>query len=79
VIAELKQESAYRYANPYQIALIYAGLGQGDQTFEWLEKAYRERSDLLVYLKVDPRLDPIRSDSRFAALLRRVAIPGDPN
>jgi TolB-like protein/DNA-binding winged helix-turn-helix (wHTH) protein/Tfp pilus assembly protein PilF len=79
VIAELKQESAHRYANPYQIALIYAGLGQRDQTFEWLEKAYRGRSDLLVYFKVDPRLDPIRSDSRFAALLRRIAIPAHPN
>lgn len=75
-IARLKKESARRYVNPYQIALICVGLGQNDQTFEWLNEAYRERSDMLVYLKVDPRLNPIRSDSRFSELAERIGIPG---
>ena len=74
-IARLKQESTRTYVNLYELALIYIGLGQDDQAFDWLEKAYRERSDQLIYLKVDPRLDPIRSDSRFADLVRRVGIP----
>jgi len=75
VIAGLKGESARRYVNQYEIALIYIGLGQNDQAFKSLERAFREHSDMLVYLKVDPRLDPIRSDSRFADLTHRVGIP----
>jgi hypothetical protein len=54
--------------------LIYIGLGEKDRAFESLESAYKERSDLLVYLKVDPRLDTLRSDPRFADLMRRVGL-----
>ena len=75
VTGVLKEESARRYVNQYEIALIYIGLGQNDQAFKSLERAFREHSDMLVYLKVDPRLDPIRSDSRFADLMHRVGIP----
>ncbi|HKV79023.1 MAG TPA: tetratricopeptide repeat protein [Candidatus Sulfotelmatobacter sp.] len=75
VIAGLKEESARRYVNQYELALIYVGLGQNDQAFKSLERAFHEHSDMLVYLKVDPRLDSIRSDSRFADLMRRVGIP----
>jgi TolB-like protein/Tfp pilus assembly protein PilF len=74
-IAQLKNESAHRYVNPYQIALIYVGLGQNDQAFDWLNKAVAERSDLLVYLKTDSRVNPIRSDARFPGLERRIGIP----
>jgi len=75
VIAVLKRESAHRYVNAYELALIYIGLGKNDQAFKSLEQAFREHSDMLVYLKVDPRLDSIRSDSRFADLMRRVGVP----
>jgi len=75
VIAGLKAESERRYVNQYELALIYVGLGQNEHSFESLERAYRERSDQLIYLKVDPRLDSIRSDPRFANLVRRVGIP----
>jgi TolB-like protein len=75
VMARLKKESARRYVNPYAVALIYVGLGLNDQGFEWLDTAYRERSDMLVYLRVDPRLDSIRSDSRLAVLAGRVGVP----
>jgi len=61
-------------ATPYSIAGIYAGLGEKDLAFEWLEKAYKARSFQLVSLKVDPSLDNIRSDSRFANLLSRVGL-----
>jgi hypothetical protein len=75
VIEELKKLSAKRYVNPFEIGLIYIGLGDKEQAFQWLETSFRDRSDLLVYLNVDPRLDPIRSDPRFADLVRRVGIP----
>ena len=75
VIAMLKEGSARRYVNQYELGLIYIGLGQDDKAFKSLEQAFREHSDMLVYLKVDPRLDSIRSDSRFANLMRRVGIP----
>ena len=75
VIADLKAESRQRYVNQYELALIYIGLGQNDRAFESLDKAYREHSDQLIYLGVDPRLDAIRSDARFTELVRRVGIP----
>lgn len=75
VIAGLKEESVRRYVNQYELALIYVGLNQNDQAFEWLDKAFREHSDQLIYLNVDPRLDSIRSDSRFTDLVRLVGSP----
>jgi tetratricopeptide (TPR) repeat protein len=75
VIAALKEESAHRYVNAYELALIYVGLGQNEQAFKSLERAFREHSDMLAYLKVDPRLDSIRSHSRFDDLIRHVGVP----
>jgi tetratricopeptide (TPR) repeat protein len=75
VMAWLKRESVRRYVNQYELALIHVGLGDKDQAFAALERAFREHSDQLIYLKVDPRLDSMRSDSRFQDLIRRVGIP----
>jgi tetratricopeptide (TPR) repeat protein len=75
VIAALKEESASRYVNAYELALIEVGLHKDDRAFEWLDQAFRERSDMMIYLRVDPRLDSVRSDPRFADLVRRVGIP----
>ena len=75
VIEELKGVSNRKYVSSFNIALIYVGLNDVDQAFQWLEKAYRERSDLLVYLKVDARVDKIRSDPRFKDLLKRLDLP----
>ena len=75
VIDDLGQISKQRYVSSYNVALIYIGLGEKDRAFDSLEKAYKERSDLLVYLKVDPRLDTLRSDPRFADLMRRIGLP----
>ena len=75
VLAELKDLSQRRYVSAYSVAVIYAGLGEKEQAFQWLEKADEERSTELVFLKVDPRLDPLRNDSRFQELVKRVGVP----
>ena len=59
---------------PMEVALDYVRLGDKDKAFLWLERCYRERSGL-VFLKVDPALDPLRSDPRFTDLLRRLGFP----
>jgi DNA-binding winged helix-turn-helix (wHTH) protein/TolB-like protein len=70
VLAHLQNLSAKRYVAPYAIGLIYAGLGDRDQAFEWLNKACADHSTSMAYLKVDPALRGLRSDPRFARLLR---------
>jgi eukaryotic-like serine/threonine-protein kinase len=61
-----------RYVSPYWIALLYGGLGNNEAAFEWLEKAYLERSGGLVWLATEPQWDNVRSDLRFQDLLRKV-------
>ncbi len=61
-------------APPYLVAGIYAALDDADSAFEWLNKAYEQRDVQLVSLKVDPLLDPLRDDQRFAGLVNRVAL-----
>lgn len=73
-LAELQALSGRRYISPYEIARIYVGLGEKEQAFEWLEKAYQGRSDYLTRLQVDPTFDSLRSDPRFADLVRRVGL-----
>jgi len=60
---------------PYNIAEIYARLGNREQAFAWLEKAYRQQHTQMVLLKVSPSLDPLRDDPRFQDLLRRMNFP----
>lgn len=74
VLNGLKKLSQRRYVEPASIALIYTGLGEREQAFKWLRRAYEHRNELLVMLKVDPRLDALRSDPRFTKLLRRVGL-----
>jgi len=59
----------------YEIALVYAGLKQNDQAFEWLEKAFQAHDKGMTYMKIDPCLEPLRSDSRFSDLVKRVGLP----
>jgi len=72
VLKELLELSKQRYVAPYYISLIFGGLGQKNQAFEWLEKAYEERNYWMCFLKVDPMLDNLRSDPRFKALLKKM-------
>ena len=74
ILAELKDRSQQTYVQPMWIAVIHLGLGEKDQAFDWIEKAYEDRSAWLVYLKVDPLFDSLRSDPRFVDLLRRVGL-----
>jgi tetratricopeptide (TPR) repeat protein len=62
------------YVPSYEIAKIYEALGQRDRALEWLERAYRQRSHSMVFLKVDPQLRGLRSDPRFIALVERVGM-----
>ena len=73
-LAGLTDRSSQTYAPPFDVALAYVGLGDYDQAFAWLEKAYDERARAMLSLKVNPLLDPLRSDPRFGALIRRMRI-----
>lgn len=75
VLEELKALSKQRYVSPYNIACIYAGLGDKDQAFEWLERAYQDRSFYMVLLKTEAVLDSLRPDPRFKDLLKRMNLP----
>ena len=74
-LAGLQLLSERKYVSPVRIARIYVGLGDRERAFEWLEKGYAGRSDHLTQLKTDPTFDSLRSDPRFADLLRRVRLP----
>ncbi len=68
----LIDESKRRYVSPHAISAVLIGLGDHDAAIEWLERAYREHDRALVWMKVHPRLDPLRGDPRFEAIERRV-------
>ena len=76
ILRDLLQQSKKNYVSTYMIGTIYAGLGEKDKAFQFLEKAYQERSpDIPYFLKADLRIDTLRSDARFQDLMRRVGIP----
>jgi serine/threonine-protein kinase len=64
-----------RYASGYAIAVVYAGLGDRERVFSYLDAAYRERSHWLVWLKRDPRWNDVRSDPRFQNLVHKIGLP----
>jgi TolB-like protein len=74
-ISRLEEHVQKNGIGRYEIALVYAGLGEKDAAFTWLEKSYDVRDKGLTYLKIDPCMDPLRSDPRFARLVRRVGLP----
>lgn len=73
-IARLQNSVQQNGVGRYEIALVYSGMGEKDRAFESLEEAYHSHDVGLVYLKVDPSLDPLRSDHRFESLLRRIGL-----
>jgi TolB-like protein/Tfp pilus assembly protein PilF len=75
ILAELIGYVSKHEIGRYEIALVYAGLGEKNEAFAWLEEAYKTHSEGLTNLKIDPCLDPLRSDTRFNELVRRVGLP----
>ena len=75
ILDTLNEPSNGSAASPFFIAAIYGELGDKEQAFAWLEKAYDEHSGLLVYLNVVPMLDSLRADERFRKLTLRVGLP----
>ncbi|HYG81577.1 MAG TPA: tetratricopeptide repeat protein, partial [Pyrinomonadaceae bacterium] len=74
MLAELKDLSKSERVPPEEVARVYAGLGEKEQALTWLEKAYEEHSDALVFVRVDPAWDGLRSDPGFTDLLRRIGL-----
>ncbi len=74
VLGELRELQNQRYVSAYTVAAIYAGLGDKDEVFQWLEKAFEERDVWLMNLKVDPVFIKLRSDSRYQNLLTRAGL-----
>ena len=76
VLDKLKERAKQGYVSPYDMAVMHTALGHAEQAFVHLEAAYKERSGVLIWgLRDDPRLDHLRSDPRFADLMRRVGLP----
>jgi tetratricopeptide (TPR) repeat protein len=76
VLTELTMRTQQTYVQPMWLAVIHLALGERDQAFDGMQKAYEDRSAWLVYLRVDPFFDAVRSDPRFAALMQRVGLSG---
>ena len=69
------EESKNQYVSPFYVALVYAGLQEKENALDWLEKAFQDRSNAMVFLKVDPELDGLRSLPRFQSLLAQLGLP----
>jgi tetratricopeptide (TPR) repeat protein len=72
ILDQLRERSKFRHVPPYHFAILYAGLGDKDTAFEWLERAFARHAVDLFTLKVEPMFDILRDDGRFADLRRRV-------
>jgi tetratricopeptide (TPR) repeat protein len=75
ILLQLSQLSKRKYVSPYEIGLVYVGLGEKDMAFDWLQKAVADRSIPLVPLKDGKEMASLRSDPRYAELLSRIGLP----
>lgn len=75
VLNKLSKLSSKKFVTAYGMALVYTGLGEKNLAFEWLNKAYEERSNWLVWLKTDPRFNSLRTERQFAEMVNRVGLP----
>ena len=75
VLDRLEALSRESYVSPFNMATIFVGLGENDEAFAWLDRAYDERSRSLVWLNVAKEYDGLRTDPRFKSLLRRIGLP----
>jgi len=74
ILNDLKEQAKQKYVSPMGFAVIYMGLGDKDQAFEWLNKTFDENPYRIAFIRVNPRFDSLRSDSRFNDLLRRMKL-----
>lgn len=74
-LAELQSLAGNRFVTAYSVALVHAGLGDDNSAFEWLNRAFDERSNWLIWLRLDPRWKSLRSDIRFVELVGRIRFP----
>jgi eukaryotic-like serine/threonine-protein kinase len=75
ILDDLTSQAQQNYVAPYFFAGIHVGLGENERALEYLEKAYEEHSNWLIYLHIDPSMDGLRDDPRFQDLLRRIGLP----
>jgi hypothetical protein len=73
-LEDLHHLAQTRYVSSLYFAMVHLGLGENTTALDWLDKAYNERTDRLVYLGVEPMADPLRSDPRFTQLLHKIGI-----
>lgn len=73
-LAELLERGSHQYVPPFNVAMLYNGLGDTNNTFAWLEKAYADRDVRLTFLKVEKKWDALRADERFVALAKKMAL-----
>jgi serine/threonine-protein kinase len=73
-LARLAEASMHRHVSAYDVAVIYIALGETKVGLDWLERSYDDQSPWIGYLRVDPRVDPVRSDPQFEALLRKARL-----
>jgi TolB-like protein/DNA-binding winged helix-turn-helix (wHTH) protein/Tfp pilus assembly protein PilF len=78
MIARLQEASKRHYVSAFDMATVFAGIGDPDSAFHWLEKAYAQRESQMAFLNITRRMDPLRSDPRFADLLRRMGLSAHP-
>ena len=74
LLGELKKRQQTGYVPAGAFVTAYVGLGNNDETFAWFERAFKEQSNILIYLKVFPPYDSLRGDPRFQDLMRRVGL-----
>ena len=77
-LARLKEASATRHVSAYHVAVVYIALGDTTSGLDWLERAYDEQSPWIGYMRVDPRVDSVRSQPRFRSLLQRAHLDKPP-
>lgn len=75
ILETMHSLSTKKFVTAYGMALVYAGLNDRDETFEWLTKAYEERSHWLVWLKTDPRWNSIRNEKQYIEFVSRIGLP----
>ncbi len=74
ILGQLRRDAKQHYVSPFHLAIVYVGLDENDRTFEMLRQAYEEHSEYLIFANVTPVFDRVRSDPRFADLVRRVGL-----